>query len=207
MKKYHLLSIAFVLSLGLTLAACGRGGDPTPMPTPTALPAAEVATVAPTPTDEVAAEQPESPLQSESPLQPSTPLPTPTPEPEPEAFETDTSAGLAVVKGTVINPNTGEPVAGHYLRLAEVYCPEDVTEEEKETRCFWALDDAFSPFATSNEDGSFEFTDVLPFDYVFLVGDVKTTYALANNAEGKPIIFTILPDQGLDLKEIKVIYP
>lgn len=214
MKKSRLMLTGLSLMLAFVLAACGGDDEPTPMPTPTALPAVEVATTAPTPTDDptevpetVQAEQPVSPLQPESPLQAESPLPTPTPAPE--AYEAETNEGLAQVRGRVVNSLTGEPIAHTYIRLAELYCAPDVDPNEKQERCIWGLDDAQSPFAETDDDGNFVFDDVIPGDFVFFIGNytIKDGYAIALGDDNIALIYSPVADEGLDIGEVKVIYP
>lgn len=207
-------AIMLAALLVFALAACGRGEEPTPMPTPTALPAAAANTPTPEPAEpepteaaEVEAEQPESPLQAESPLLVDSPLPTPTPEPV--AYDASPAEGLAEVRGHTFNPITGAPIANAYIRLAELYCAPDVDPEEREDRCIWALDDAQSPFALSDEEGNFLFEDIPPGDYVFFVGTytVKDGYAIALDENNIAMIFSPKADEGLDIGSVPVIYP
>lgn len=217
-KRPSLLLLFFVFCVTLAFVGCGGDEEPTPMPTPTALPAAEVATVAPataaptaiaTETSGEGAElaQPESPLQAESPLLVDSPLPTPTPLPV--AYDADTQEGLAEVRGRAINPITGQPIAKTFVRLAELYCAPDADPNAKADRCIWGLDDAQSPFAETDDNGNFVFTNVIPGEFVFFVGTytVKNGYAIALSDDGVAIIYAPVADKGLDLGEVKVIFP
>ena len=93
------------------------------------------------------------------------------------------------------------------IRLPEVYCPEDVKPEEKETKCFWALDDAFSPSTFSEQDGYFEFLNVEARDYVLFVGDIAGNYNLSVGEKEKPVIYTAPADQGVNLGTLPIGYP
>lgn len=202
-----LAALILLVAAILLWAGFGTGDEPTPtpMPTPTSLPdVAAAAAEAP-----VAEEATPTPAGGVSPLaDPNSPMPTPTSTPTPlPPPDVEIEAGKSAVIGRVVNMETGAPIANAIIRLPEVYCPEDVKPEEKNTRCFWALDDAFSPSTFSDADGNFEFLNVEARDYVLFVGDISTKYNLSMGEKSKPIIYTTPADVGLNLGTLPVGYP
>jgi len=113
-------------------------------------------------------------------------------------------AGKAVVVGRLFSTTNGEPLANVVVRLAEVYYPEDAPGDKE--KGVYILDNAFSPSATTNEQGIFVFINVEPRDYVIFVGDLAIKYAIVLGSEGTPQIWTIQPDEVNDLGNVRVDY-
>ncbi|MDQ7030670.1 MAG: hypothetical protein Q9O62_13260 [Ardenticatenia bacterium] len=113
-------------------------------------------------------------------------------------------AGKAVVVGRLFSTTNGDPLVNVVVRLAEVYYPED-TPDDKE-KGIYVLDNAFSPSATTDEQGIFVFINVEARDYVIFVGDLAIKYAIVLGPEGKAKIWTIKPDEINDLGNIRVDY-
>lgn len=214
----HLLLAMAAMLLVAVLGACGgRDEEPTPFPTPTPLaavqPAAEDASVTaaaeakpestPESTPAAAAEsasQPESPFS---------PMPTPTLVPTPTSLAEGVTAdaGFSSVVGQVLDRDTGQPIVAMDIRLAEVYCPEDVKPEEKVTRCFWAIDDARSPYTQTTADGSFKFLNVEPRDFALLLGSALGSYSLSERADGKANIYTAPEGEVLNIGTVELKKP
>lgn len=189
-------------ALMLLMAACGgrgedaAGGAPQG-PTP-------VVTVVLTP---VPADQPVSPLENVS------MLPTPTPQQRIAMESVELEAGKAAITGRVVSAITGEPLANIQLRLGEVFCPEGVTgltEEEKRVQCAVVLDDAWNPFAESDDEGRFLFQNIEARDYTFMAGydsgGAAAQSATALNEAGLPRIYTAIADETVDLGDVAVDY-
>ncbi len=155
----------------------------------------------PQPTDVAEALEPQTQVQS--------PLAAPvSPLPPPPGLAID--AGKSAVYGRLLSSASGQPIAGAIVRLAEVYCPEDLelkTQEEKEENCFWALDDAFSPSTYSEANGDIVFTNTEARDYAILVGDIGTRYELVKDKAGKVIVYSTIADEPLDVGVHSVPYP
>lgn len=196
------------------LAACGGGSEPTATPVPTntatsvptatAVPTATTAPTAtpvPVATEAVEAASPESPLAApDSPLAaPESPLAPPSVDeaPTPEADKSS-------VIGRIVSIRTGLPLANTVVRLPEVYCAPGVKEEDKREQCFWALDNAFSPSAISDETGLFVFNNVEVRDYVVMLGDIMLESLIIDDEEGKPVIITTPEGEVLNLGELRV---
>jgi hypothetical protein len=145
--------------------------------------------VIPTPVDT----QPVSPLQATSPLQS-------------PAADLEIEAGLSAVVGRILSSNTGQALNREVVRLAEVYCPEGITEEEKEENCFWALSNAWSPSTFTDSEGYFQFENVEARDYVILVGDLITKYAIVYSEGEKPMLVTAAADVATDVGTVVVDY-
>jgi hypothetical protein len=137
--------------------------------------------------------QPVSPLFAESPLA----LPATLPEIEP---------GKALVIGRIISRRTAAPLANTIVRLPEVYCIEDEKKWDV-AGCFWALDNAQSPSANTDENGYFEFPNVIPRKYALFIGDISTQYMIVLGRYEKPGIWNARPDEVLNLGNQIVDFP
>ncbi|MCC9077332.1 hypothetical protein FKZ61_014595 [Litorilinea aerophila] len=138
--------------------------------------------------------QPESPV---SPLAPESPL----------AFVPTYGEG-ASLRGRILHTVTGQPITNAVIRLAEVYCPENTTPQDKETDCFWTLSNSFSPSTFSDDNGYFQFDNIEARDWVVIVGDMMTIYTFITRGEQqKPIIWTTESGKLLDIGEHAVSYP
>lgn len=156
---------------------------------------------APTPVsnqdEPTAGAQPDSPV---SPLQPASPL---------AQLDKPSNPDLSLLRGQLISKTNGQPLANAVVRLAEVYCPEGTLQEDKDTDCFWALSNSFSPSTFSDANGNFRFEDVEARDWVVIIGDMMTIYTLIalDEQQDKPIIWTTLPGELLDIGQHSVAYP
>jgi hypothetical protein len=192
-RKQLLLFTVFFSSL-MILFACNRPEEPTPtiMSTPTE-------TLLPSLSETQEAQSlplPESPL---SPLAPESPLASP---------GTLIQSDFSSLRGRLISKITGQPLVNAVVRLAEVYCPEGTVPEDKETDCFWALSNAFSPSTFSDANGYFQFDNVEARDWVVIIGDMMTIYTFVSRGEQeKPIVWTTSPGQVLDIGQHEVSYP
>ncbi|HMN27204.1 MAG TPA: hypothetical protein PKE45_03545 [Caldilineaceae bacterium] len=171
-------TVILCLILAATLiAACG--GEETPATPPTA----------PAQTSPISAA--ESPLSAaESPL----------------AAPPKIAKGKAMVIGRLFSQGSGQPLGDVNVRLAEVQCPPDTKQEDKSAKCFWTLDNAFSPGTFTDANGNFAFVDVVARDYIILVGDLVTKHAFMNNADNKPVIITAPADEVTDVGDHQLDY-
>lgn len=226
-NKYKFVTLLLIAAL-LILVACGGDEEtPTVAPTNTPEPAA-TATTAPDPTATTAADptatvavtdtqtittsdtvtaarsgpvspldQPASPLgQPESPLSQSAP-PPPLPTSEP---------GTATVTGRLLSNTNNQPLNHAVVRLAEVTCPGEVKQEEKRTKCVWALDNTFSPTAFTDENGYFIFNNIEGKDYIVLIGDMVLKYTIIRDDENQPMIWNAPLDEVVDIGEFTIDY-
>lgn len=185
MKKWALLSMVWVL--GLLLAGCGGRGV----------------------NDMV--ETPSTPLREKGMLSVlATPASSPLPTPTPFSFPTDSSQivvapGKATVIGRLLSRRTGMPLPGTVVRLAEVYYAEE-DDKRPETGAY-ALDNAFSPSAITDEQGYFIFQDIEPRDYVIFVGDISVNYAVEVNEKGFPRARTVQADVVNNFGDVIIEFP
>jgi hypothetical protein len=126
--------------------------------------------------------------------------------PTPRAASAAIEPQRAAVVGSAVHATTGAPIANAVIRLAEVYCPEDIKPEEEETKCFIALDDAFSPSTYSDDNGFFEFLNIEPRTYGLMIGDIMGDNAYAVDANGDKIRYIVEADKVLDLGSVPVEY-
>jgi hypothetical protein len=167
-KLFRLIAIAFVVFAIMAVSiACGGDEEPAPAPTATAAPKPTAI-----PTSVKSADQPVSPLG-----QPVSPLAQPR-SGEPPA------KGKAGARGRVISQADGQPLKKAVIRLIELYCPDNVTGyKDKQEKCVFMLDDAFSPSTFSDENGYFEFRDLEIRDYTLMVGDALGKNAMAKDTD------------------------
>jgi len=222
--RHNLTLLLLALVLGLVVACGGDEEEPTVAPTvaPTATPAAQEAAPTATAASESPLGAPESPLGA-----PESPLTTPEPESaapvdaaavNPDAVEMQAvtnvelegvslKAGLGAVKGRLISLPLNGPLADAVVRLAEVYCPDELAADaDKSEACIWALDNSFSPSTFTDDNGDFVFTEVPPRDYVLLVGDMITRYAMLKDRANKPLMWAVPADQAIDIGEYQINY-
>ncbi len=185
--------VSSLVAFALLIAACNQQNTPASDPTGTA---DTSPTSVPRQNEQQAIDQPHSPI---SPLSPDSPL---------AHANGVISPGMSSLRGRLISGTNGLPLNNAVVRLAEVYCPEGTIQEDKDTDCFWALSNSFSPSSFTDADGNFQFDNVEARDWVVIIGDMMTIYTfLALDEQDKPIIWTTIPDDLLDIGQHIVAYP
>lgn len=106
--------------------------------------------------------------------------------------------GEAVVIGKVY-ASDGSSLKSSPIRLAEVY------RSENNSGAF-ALDEATSPSAMTDENGEFIFLNIVPGEYVIVVGSINTKYMINANEDGTAIVQDIKPDVITEIDPITVNY-
>ncbi|WP_297630594.1 hypothetical protein [Caldilinea sp.] len=199
MMRSKIQNLGFLIILPMALViftACNSQEEPTPT-------AIFIPTEAPTSFTNESQGTPHQAPQVESPLSPLA-----APESPLAVASGPTEEDFASLRGRLISKTTGQPLANAIVRLAEVYCPEGTAPEDKETDCFWALSNAFSPSTFSDANGYFQFNNVEARDWVVLIGDMMTIYTfITQGDQDKPIIWTTTPGQLLDIGQHEVAYP
>ena len=131
-------------------------------------------------------------------------LPTVTPFRFPENVEDlEAAPGQAVVIGRVLSSQSLMPIANTPVRLAEIYYADETKDP---ATAAWALNNAASPFAYSDENGMFVFENVPAQDYVLFIGDMEGRYAVAVKEDGFPQAYRFEPDTVTNLGEVNVDY-
>jgi len=111
--------------------------------------------------------------------------------------------GKSVVVGRLLSVKSGKPLSNVVVRLAEVYYPDG---ESKSDNGIYVLDNAFSPYAITNDKGTFVFDVIEPRDYVLFVGDVAVKYTIVTRSDGKPKVWTVRSDETANFGDIYVNY-
>lgn len=102
------------------------------------------------------------------------------------------------VTGVIISDITNEPIEGIIVRLAEVFRQGDQSA--------YVLDQAFSPGATTQADGSFRIDNAPAGEYVLVVGnpEIFNGHEILQDSSGTSIKYTVESGEWLDLGEIRV---
>jgi hypothetical protein len=131
-------------------------------------------------------------------------LPTVTPFSFPENLENiEAAPGQAVVVGRVLSSQTLMPITNTPIRLAEIYYADETRDP---ATAAWALNNASSPFAYSDENGLFVFENVPAQDYVLFIGDMEGKYTVAVKEDGFPQAYSFGPDTVTNLGDVDVNY-
>ena len=110
-------------------------------------------------------------------------------------------SGKSTVIGSVFSTTTDAPLSNVDIRLAEVVRVEDRPDVGNG---LYVLDQAFSPGAVTDENGSFVVEDTEAKEYVIIIGDVERAYEVIVNESGKPKVWKAIPDQILNVGELRV---
>jgi hypothetical protein len=110
------------------------------------------------------------------------------PQPDPEP-------GKTTVVGHLVS-SAGDPVPNMLVRLAEVVRQGDEGA--------FVLDGAFSPGATTDENGFFAMENIFPREYVIVIGDVLFEYEVVSEPQGGARTWVAAEDQVLDVGAIRV---
>lgn len=106
--------------------------------------------------------------------------------------------GNGAMVGQILNQVTGEPMTDTIVRLARVFWNED------QSGGAFVLEGATSPSAVTSLDGTFAFSNVPPADYVLVVGEVIGYNVIIQEEDGSARIYTINPDEILEIKPLSV---
>jgi len=117
----------------------------------------------------------------------SAPTPTSIPRPEP---------GKATVTGNLFSTTSDKPLPNTAVWLAEV-----VRQGEQGA---YVLDAASSPGVYANENGIFVIPNVVPGEYVIVVGDPESRHEIISESSGDAKVWNIPADQIYDVGELKV---
>ncbi len=125
----------------------------------------------------------------------------------PLAAPIEVADGKSALAGWLVVQSTNEPLQREIIRLAAIYCPEELADGEDLTEsCVWGLDNANSPSTFSDDTGFFQFDDLTPGRYVVMVGDIMGRYAFVEDEEDKPIVFETVANEVLNIGLLPVAY-
>jgi hypothetical protein len=108
--------------------------------------------------------------------------------------------GKATVTGRALALDTGAPFVNMVIRLAPVLHLDSNPNDDT-----FVLDNGNSPAAITNSQGYFVLANVDPKEYVVIVGDVDTSYAVATVQPDKAKVWKLTADQVTDVGEIRVV--
>ncbi len=194
---------AALLAVLMLMAACGGDAAPPPAaatPAPDATPTAAetVPTAAPTDAPVEAPSAFESPLQATSPLAlpevaPLSPLPTPP----------AVSAEAGAMVGRVLSASQpgNPPLVGEGVQLGVIVWREDGSDGD------FAIDGGRGPAADIQADGTFVITDLMPADYMMVVGNLLGNYEILITPEGKAQVFPVVAGEVTDTGTLFVNLP
>ena len=131
----------------------------------------------------------------------------PTPTPALLAFDISSlepKPGRAAVTGRLISTVTQQPISNTPIRLAEIFYADETKDP---ATAAWALNNASSPYALTNEQGFFVFPDVEARDYVIFVGDIIDRYTVVTKEEdGFPRTYSFEADRVTQLDDVMADY-
>jgi hypothetical protein len=119
-----------------------------------------------------------------------TPEVVPTPEP-----------GQVTVTGRLVDTNTHQPFTNMIVRLAKII---HIDPNDDGT---WLIDDATSPGDYTDDQGTFIIPNVPVQDYVLVVGDFHTRYAIVTDTPDNALVVTTTADQIVDVQQVDVVLP
>lgn len=116
--------------------------------------------------------------------------------PAPNAVEVRPEPNKAAIVGRLTSDKDGQPVANAVVRLADVYREGDAGA--------YVLDDALSPVARSEQNGTFVFQNVEPKEYVLVVGNELGNYIVIADTTGNARVWETQADQVLNVGELRI---
>jgi hypothetical protein len=105
-------------------------------------------------------------------------------------------AGKATIVGRVVSKQTGAPLVGKPVRMAEV------TRQGEEA--IYVLDGGSSPGAETDAQGRFVMTNIIAREYVLVIGDPIGEYYVVQDDATRAKVWNATADQILDVGEQKV---
>ena len=105
-------------------------------------------------------------------------------------------SGKSIIHGQLLAENN-KPYEGMIVRLAKVY------RVENEGGAF-VLDEANSPMAVTEPGGEFYFLNIDPGEYVLFVGTLADKYKVISDADQDPILYSVNPNEILDIELITI---
>jgi len=110
-------------------------------------------------------------------------------------------AGLVTVTGRLVDSTSKLPYTNMVVRLAEVI---HIEPNDPGT---WMIDDATSPGDYTDDQGIFIIPNVPVKEYVIVVGDFHTRYAIVTDTPDNAQVWEPAADQILDVDQIDVVLP
>ena len=121
----------------------------------------------------------------------------PTPAQPVSAKVVTPTAGKTTITGLIVSSDTGKPLAGIPVRLAEVY-------RQPNSDPLYVLSTAGSPGGTTDAAGRFAIPDLPAKEYVIFVGDPNLSYSIIREDSGKEKIWSLTANQVMDMGTFKV---
>ncbi|OQA41467.1 MAG: hypothetical protein BWY52_02554 [Chloroflexi bacterium ADurb.Bin325] len=133
------------------------------------------------------------PLQTDlSPLPAATAIPAAT-----DGAQPPSDATMAGLVGRAVTLD-GTPITGTSVSLAQVFWNEDRSDGA------FVLNAAASPITALQEDGVFRFTNVLPAEYVVVVGDPVGANVIVAEPDGQARVIELVAGETLDIGDLRV---
>jgi hypothetical protein len=110
----------------------------------------------------------------------------------------DLTGEFGGVRGVILSNITNEPIDSIIVRLAEVVRQGDQSA--------YVLDQAFSPGATTQADGSFQIANAPAGEYVLVVGnpEIFNGHEILQDSSGTSIKYIVTAGEWLDIGDIRV---
>jgi hypothetical protein len=106
------------------------------------------------------------------------------------------ASGKSTVTGVIVSATSGLPIARVSVHLAEVY--------RQNGEAAYILNTAASPSTLTNDAGQFIATDIPAREYVIVIGEPNSVYAILNEANGEAKVWNAEVDKVLDVGQHQV---
>jgi len=106
---------------------------------------------------------------------------------------TTVTSNKSAIVGQLVSYTNHEPVPNTVIRLCQVYW------DSEHKNASFVLEGATSPGAITDENGIFIINDVIPNEYVILIGDITGNYDIVKEDADTAKIFLLSPDNVLDV--------
>jgi hypothetical protein len=108
------------------------------------------------------------------------------------------SAGQSTFTGQLVSTASGKPLAQTLVRLALFYHGGTADQGS------YLLDETNSPGTTTDDSGTFVFSNLKAGEYVMVIGDIHTDYLVVSDSAGKVKVWNAEAEKVVDIGKLAV---